>query len=243
MPSFFITGTDTNVGKTIATGLIAKECLDLGLTTVTQKWIQSGSNESLSDIDTHLSIMGLNKNDYKLYLKSMSPYSFKLAASAHLAAEEENKAINPDYLFACSTALSKVFDVLLIEGSGGLQVPINDDLTLCDLLELCKYPTFVVISNKLGAINHSLLTLEALHNRKIPVAGLIMNELTPHENPKILADNRRIIEQLSHCKIVASIPYGTPYKLENKEELITVIQNYVQNLDSSTAKRTVSIKF
>jgi len=212
MSTFFITGTDTEVGKTIATGLLAKAILDLNKQVLTQKWIQSGLNSYPEDIATHLTLMQKNKEELSPFLKAMCPYRFQLPASAHLAAKEENRSINSDYLFSCSTALQKQCDVLLIEGLGGLQVPINDQLLLIDLLEQAKFPVILCIDNKLGAINHSLLSIEALQARKIPIAGLVFNQRSQID-PLIAQDNKIIIEQFSHCKSIATIPYGEPYQL------------------------------
>ena len=222
MPTFFITGTDTEVGKTVATGLIAYECKQAGRKVVTQKWIQSGLESCSEDIETHLELMKANRNDYNDYLKCMTPYKFQLAASAHLAAKEEGRHINPHYLFACSTALSKVFDFVFIEGLGGLQVPINDSITTCDLLEKCNYQTIVVVDNKLGAINHALLTLESLRERKIPVAGIIINQRNTGEDPKILDDNIDTIQKFGNTKVLAHIRKDSDFKLEKKDELMAL---------------------
>ena len=97
MRGIFVAGTDTGVGKTIITGLLGRYLLDKGYKVITQKWIQTGCNsKSGSDIELHLKIMGLDKNDIKEHLPYVSPYIFKYPFSPHKASELQQKRINAD---------------------------------------------------------------------------------------------------------------------------------------------------
>ena len=93
MPTYFITGTGTHVGKTIATGLIANHFSEKNHTVITQKWVQTGDDGSMADINTHLSLYQQKHSMIKKFKKEMCPYTFSLPASAHLAAKKENKEI------------------------------------------------------------------------------------------------------------------------------------------------------
>ena len=193
MPGLFITGTDTNVGKTWVTGHLAKH-LAKTQSVVTQKWVQTGSLGFSEDIQEHWRIMGTDGAEYTRYKKAMVPYTFSLPASPHLAAENEGQVIDPNKLTTAYAALCKHFSWVLVEGAGGFLTPLNRQHTLADSVEKLKLPTLIVVENKLGAINHTLLTIEALKSRRIPIVGIVMNN---REENLITEDNGRIIQELS----------------------------------------------
>ena len=128
MKYIFITGTDTSVGKTIITGLLARFLLDKGFSVITQKWIQTGFSFP-KDLYTHLKIMKKSKDYIKNYINYVSLYNFKFPSSPHLASKLENKKINIDRI---KNSLEKLFefDYVIIEGIGGLYVPLTIKITL-----------------------------------------------------------------------------------------------------------------
>ena len=200
MPSVFIAGTDTGVGKTWVTGHLAKYIHTIEKKqVVTQKWVQTGSEEFSPDVREHWRIMGVSEADYAPYKKAIAPYSFSLEASPHLAAEHAGKAINPNRLLAAYSALKPQFEWVLVEGSGGIMTPYNRESTLCDLVERIKIPVLVVVANRLGAINQTLLTLEALKTRRIPIIGVMMNR--PEGESLVTQDNADIIGHLGGVSV------------------------------------------
>ena len=204
----FITGTNTDVGKSIITGFIARYFLLNHHSIITQKWIQTGSNEFSPDIQLHWKIMGQSKHDYTKYLKDICPYHFKLPASAHLAAQEENIKINIDIIKKSYLKLKSDFKQVLVEGSGGIMMPIDNKITTLDLIKELNIPVLIVFSNELGAINHTLLTVEQCKKNNIKILGIIANQIQPNQkNDLILKDNPKIIEHHSGIKILGSVPY------------------------------------
>jgi dethiobiotin synthetase len=129
----------------------------------------------------------------------------KLPASPHLAAQQEGITINPAKLTTATQALQRRFDHVLIEGAGGIMVPITQSLTLLDLVGQMKLPTLVVVKNELGCINHALLTINALAERQIPILGIVMNGEETGTPRDILDDNPGIIASLSGLPILATI--------------------------------------
>ena len=99
MSLYFITGTDTECGKTTATSLLAEHFTKQNKNTITQKWIQTGAAENHNDIDEHLKYLKLSKQEHDMFIKHMCPYKFKLASSAHLAAKKENRLTMPNTRF------------------------------------------------------------------------------------------------------------------------------------------------
>ena len=171
-PIICITGTSTGIGKTILTGLLALE-ISKKKSVVTQKWVQSGDLDS-PDIAIHDTISTLKINPK--WHCDRQVYSFKDPVSPHLAAKLSGTTIQPDHLKNATDRLSTSFDVVLIETSGGIMVPMTDALTTGDIISDFHLPTIVVIPNVLGCINHALLTLNYLDKKNIPILGFIINE-------------------------------------------------------------------
>lgn len=204
MKAIFIAGTDTGVGKTIVTGILARRLMEKGYSVVTQKWIQTGPS---SDIDIHLKLMGKRKTDYARHLRSMNPYSFKSASSPHLASMLERRSIRIDRIKKSLKDLSGHFDFVLVEGSGGLLVPLTRNILLIDLVKRLRMSVLLVAENKLGAINHTLLSIEALKARNINILGVIFNTRSDSVDWRILKDNPNITRRLSGIEVLAVLPY------------------------------------
>ncbi|MCL2117507.1 MAG: dethiobiotin synthase [Planctomycetaceae bacterium] len=184
MRVYFITGIDTGVGKSFAAGLAARWLMRQGVRVVTQKMVQTGTSHGLSeDILVHRRLMGVEPLPEDVN-GTTCPYIFPYPASPHLAAElaaTEKGVIDPSVITQCTRRLLESFDVVLMEGAGGLHVPITRDFLTADYLQEQKYPLLVVTSGRLGSINHTLLTLEAAAQRQIPLAGLVFNHHPPSD--------------------------------------------------------------
>ncbi|MEN9782553.1 MAG: dethiobiotin synthase [Pseudomonadota bacterium] len=181
--TLFVTGTDTNVGKTFISSLIAKE---LGM----NYWKPFQTGIECGDDDTKfVSNAGVNvfQPVYKLK-KPLCP----LAASW-----EENVNVNFEKVLAQSPKKEN----LLIEGAGGLFVPVCEGKTVLDLIIALQVPVIIVAADKLGTINHTLLTIEALQKRNIQIAGIVMNFYNSESK------NAQIIEQFGGVEIIAKVLY------------------------------------
>lgn len=199
----FITGTGTNVGKTLITGLLART-LAKTHTVTTQKWVQTGS-QNPDDILSHDQFF---KSTIPATDKRRCPYQFLLPVSPHLAASKENQTIDLESLFKTSESLASECDMLLVEGSGGPLVPLTTTTTYLDLLTQFKWPTIIVSSIEVGAINHSLLTIDTLKHNGIPLLGIIGTTPTPLDQ-EIERDTLLTIERLGHVASLGHLPHGT----------------------------------
>lgn len=183
MAVFCVTGIDTDVGKSYATGLIARYLKAKGVRVTTQKLVQTGQDGGISqDILTHRRLMGIEPDDWDR-LGTTCRQIFKYPASPHLAAAMEGREVDCAAITEATGILQRVFQVVLLEGAGGFNVPLRLDYLTADYLETMRYPLIVVGSGKLGAINHTLLTLEAAARRNIPLAGIVYNHHIPAEDP------------------------------------------------------------
>ena len=197
--TFFITGTDTGVGKTLITALLANNLKQKGSVAV-YKPLMCGdiTNEHpTQDLKTIQNLSNLESEH--LYHE----YQFQLPASPHLAAEKENKEIDKQVILHKINELKSKYDYLLIEGAGGLLVPITRSYSIADLIKEIGEPTIVVARAALGTINHTSLTIEALQARNIQIKGIILNQ---YQDSEIEKDNKKIISETYNVKIIATIP-------------------------------------
>lgn len=204
--AIFIAGTDTEVGKTLIAGLLAHYLSNRGLKVVTQKWIQTGCNQSSSDIKKHLEIMGRKILEYRKIFQLISPYVLKFPASPHLAVGFQKVRISKKKIKSSLLELCSIFELVLVEGTGGLLVPFNSKELILDLVEELNLPILLVVGNRLGAINHSLLSIEAIRRRNLKLIGLIFNNLSSKTNPLLLRDNSLIVEKISKVRVLGTLP-------------------------------------
>lgn len=202
----FIAGTDTGVGKSVVTGLLARHIWESGHSAVTQKWIQTGHRTGRDDIYAHMKLMGKTRKEYKAYMPYMEPYVFRSASSPHLAARLERKPIDINKIIVSLKTLSECFDFVIVEGTGGLMVPIKENMLIIDLVKEIRIPVILVAANKLGAINHALLSIEALMTRKIKNPGIIFNDVSEGRGV-VLDDNPRIVEKLAGAPVLGRLPW------------------------------------
>lgn len=187
-PPVAVCGIDTEVGKSVVTGLLARHLLDQGKSVMTMKLVQTGCVKP-EDILLHRRLMGISwqpEDEQRL----TCPYCFPLAASPHLAAEKAGAVIEPATLDQAADSLAAQFDQLIVEGAGGLLVPLTRSLLLLDYLQARNWPLLLVTSPRLGSINHTLLCLEAVKQRQMRLLGLVYNLHGSHP-PEIVSDSLR----------------------------------------------------
>ena len=191
MKTFFITGIDTDIGKSIVTGLLARFLRSIKVNCISAKVVQTGCQNIAEDIITQRKLEGIEllPEDHR---NETCPYTFKFPASPHLAAEMEERIIDPERIVKYVNKLVQSYDCVLLEGAGGLMVPLTRNLLIADFIAEQNYSLIVVSSARLGSINHTLLTLEAALSRNIPIAGVVYNEY-PQENSAIAEDSKLII--------------------------------------------------
>ena len=194
MGAIFVAGTDTGVGKTVVTGLLAGYLEQRGYRVATQKWVQTGGG---SDPPEHLRRIRRSPEEFRRFLRAMSPYEFPAPASPHLAAELAGTRILKSRTRRSFEALSRHFEFVIVEGTGGLMVPASRKALLIDWVREFGLPVLLVAGNRLGAINHALLSLDALESRKMPVLGVIFNNLCDAGKSAVLADNPKVVRGLS----------------------------------------------
>lgn len=172
---YFISGIDTDAGKSYVTGYLAAKLMKEGKSVVTQKFIQTGNTGFSEDIDLHRHLMGIGPLPEDID-HTTAPVIFSYPASAQLAARIDGREIDLDIIDKATATLASRYDVVLIEGAGGLMVPITDDFFTIDYVATRHLPIILVTNGVLGSINHALLSLEAIKSRGIRLAAVIYNE-------------------------------------------------------------------
>lgn len=219
MNGLFITGTDTDVGKTALSALLLAELRRRKINAAPMKPAQTGcsvaagtgevmsqtSRLTVPDLDYSLSMASMNvsEEDYT----NMSPYRFEPACSPHLAAEMAGTEIEIADIMIAARALISDYDFLLAEGAGGAIVPLNRREIMLDLMQALKFPVLIAARPGLGTINHTLLTIRALRSDGLDIAGVVFVASTDQEFTFIEEDNGTTIEQFGKVPVLGTIPY------------------------------------
>ncbi|WP_201607095.1 dethiobiotin synthase [Psychrobacter okhotskensis] len=198
MSVLFISGIDTDIGKTYATGMVAKALMQQGVNVITQKLIQTGVSVNCDtgemniadDIVTHRQLMNMPLQPCDLDFTTC-PFRYEKPASPHLSAALANAVLDPEIITKFTQQLQQSYDIVLLEGAGGLLVPITEQLLTLDYIATQGYPVILVTSGRLGSINHTLLSLEAIKARGLTVHSVIYNHIhdSAAQTDKQIADS------------------------------------------------------
>ncbi len=203
----FITGTDTGVGKTVVTAAILAYFQHQGKKVGIMKPIETGVNSECSSAANSDALFLMECGGIEDSLSEVCPIRLQPAASPFQAAMIENCAIQPGTILSAYKKLSGQYDWVLVEGIGGVRVPITRDYGVVDLMRDLGLPVVVVAHTQLGTLNHTLMTLDTLKQNGIPVRGVVLNRTGPETANAIEQDQPRLIEELSGAKVLGEFPY------------------------------------
>ncbi|MDR5887731.1 dethiobiotin synthase [Vreelandella janggokensis] len=211
MSVFFVTGTDTDAGKTLVTSTLLATASAQGLTTLGLKPIASGSRvtpEGLRNSDAlALQVQSMPPVSYA----TVNPWAFEPAIAPHLAASEAGQVLKVSNMVATlgTTLAQTPRDLTLIEGAGGWRVPLNDREDICDLPHAMHLPVILVVGLKLGCLNHARLSAEAIAADGLTLAGWVGSVVDPAfaaESARF-ADNLEILKRTLPAPCLGVIPY------------------------------------
>lgn len=221
----FVTGTDTGVGKTVVTAAITAVLRAEGLNAGVWKPVQSGAplGSGVTDAERLLKITGIDERP-----EAVAPFTFEAPLTPLLAAKQAGVTLTLKDLIAAGEPLAKRYDALLIEGAGGVAVPLTDDGLVADLIAELRIPALIVARSSLGTINHTLLTVSFLRQRGVPIIGIIMNdgELAERKDDPSVATNAELIERYSGLKVLGRLPHMQ--REANSETLIHTVRTTIQ---------------
>ncbi|CAG0972584.1 dethiobiotin synthetase [Methylophilaceae bacterium] len=176
---YFVTGTDTGVGKTLIAAALIHKFAQSGLGSVGMKPVAAGARlagECLLNEDVEQLI---GAGNVEALLALVNPYVFEPPIAPHIAARQVGVDISIGTIEAAFKSLGELADVVIVEGAGGFLVPLGDTEDMADLASLLSLPVILVVGMRLGCLNHALLTVEAIRSRGLRLAGWVANSLEP----------------------------------------------------------------
>jgi dethiobiotin synthetase len=220
--TFFITGTGTGVGKTVFTALFARFLREKNINVAALKPICSGGREDARAL--HAALGGA------LTLDEINPWHFRAAIAPSLAAAREKKSVKLDQMLAHICATRKKFDVVLVEGAGGLLSPLGEKFNSRDLIKSLDAMPIIIAPNKLGTVNHLLLTLEALPKDLRIRAKIIL--MSPRAPDTATASNVELLTQFVAAEQIFTLPWlGETFDAAKILKITKVRQTFLKLLN------------
>lgn len=234
MKRYFITGTDTDAGKTLVSSALLQKAQQQGLTTFGLKPVAAGCE--LTDGENGKEWQNEDAQLLRQYSTEQQAYSthnpiaLEAAIAPHIAAEQENTALScNDLLTACQPGLSVAADFQLVEGAGGWLVPLNNTETLADFAAELDAEVILVVGLRLGCINHALLSAQVIQNSDAKLVGWVANSLS--DNMKAQAGNLAFLKQwfdeqqvsfIGHTPFINGIDRTDPQQLQKITDCLTL---------------------
>ena len=199
MARYFITGTDTDAGKTYVTCLLLEALRRKGLDAAGYKPFVCGPRTDAHQI--------LDSSAAGLTLDEVNPVWFKSPASPYTAGLLENKPVSEEAARAGFLHLAARHANVLVEGAGGWEVPLTESRTLADFVTELGVPVIVVVNNRLGALNHTILTVRSIEARGLRCAGVILNQVQDERDMASIS-NRMVLERFLEVPVLAEVMHG-----------------------------------
>ena len=201
--AFFVTGTDTGVGKTLVTCALLHATRRLGLTAVGMKPIAAGVEDDGRNDDV---VQLLAASSVQPPLEWVNPYLYVPPIAPHIAAAEAGRPIAIEVIRQAFERLRPLADVVWVEGVGGFRVPLDARTDTADLAQRLAAPVVLVVGMRLGCLNHALLAAEAISNRGLTLAGWVANRIDPAMAR--FEANLETLQTRLNAPLLGVVPYG-----------------------------------
>lgn len=198
--SCFVTGTDTGVGKTYVVSQMISAMRKSSIDAVGMKPICCGDRDDAEALH--------RASDGVASLNEINPIWFRTPAAPYTAAMIEGRTVDLALIRETFVRLKASHQRVVVEGVGGWLVPINRDYFVSDLAREFALPVIVVVANRLGALNHTLLTIESIRSSGLKCAGIILNHVHPEQTDPATVTNRGILEDIAGVPVLAEVPFG-----------------------------------
>ena len=203
MKSLFITGTDTDVGKTYIAAGLAVAFRKMGIDVGVMKPFAAGRAEKKGYKSEDIVILSRAAKACDPE-KLVNPQFFKIPASPYTAWKTLKTKPKISTILSSFKKLTKLHDMILVEGMGGIMTPILKNYYITNLIKEMKIPTVIVTRSKIGTVNHTIMTVKMCEKYKIPVKGIIINNF---ENGYPIPELKRDLQNLTGIKVLGSIPF------------------------------------
>ncbi|MGC9030959.1 MAG: dethiobiotin synthase [Desulfomonilaceae bacterium] len=219
----FITGTDTGVGKTLVAAGLTRLARKMGLNAVAVKPVETGCPVRNGELFPEDGRLLWEASERALTLDECAPFRFAFPAAPFRAAAVVGSRLFPKEICDHIYEIEKHADFTIVEGAGGLMVPIHEKRLMIDLMEDLGFPVLLVARSKLGTLNHTMLSVEALQRRGLPIEGVVISFSEPQSGPEeefVVGDMRRLIPDVPVC----AIPYLPQDDKDNPDRLAARIE-------------------
>lgn len=200
----FVTGTDTGIGKTVVSLGLMQALQDRGLAVAAMKPVASGCERTPDGLRNDDALQLARQASIPLAYELVNPYAFEPPIAPHLAADQAGQTIETDNIYDIYQHIASKVDVVIVEGVGGWQVPLNSRETVADLAHGLGLDTCLVVGLRLGCINHALLSAQAIENSGCTLAGWVANTLPPVMDA--LDDNINTLKQKLSSPLMGVVP-------------------------------------
>lgn len=218
MKSYFVSGTDTEVGKTyVAAGLaraIRKNGVNVGIMKPYAANSQPQSNYRSKDVEILASAAQINDPEDLL-----NPYFFAIPASPFTAAKKLGISINNQIVLDGFKKLSRLHDVMLVEGMGGILTPIMPDYFIANLIKDMDLETLIVTRTKIGTVNHTLATIQACEKYNVKIGGLIINDFD--SDAYVAQELKQDLEELTGITVIGILPRIDNFSIEKFSQIVS----------------------
>jgi len=221
MQGIFITGTDTSVGKTLIAGALAAAARSSGARVGVFKPCESGCGQPDGSLHAHDAAFLQRMSGNSAPLEQICPYRLREALAPAIAAEREHVNISTDYIREVYQSLCEDCDMMIVEGAGGLLVPMADGVLTLDLIRQLALPVVVVARLSLGTINHCLLTVRQIQAAGLPLTGIVFNR-TLEQDTTAEQTNPAVLQRYTDVPILGCLPFLTPDQQQNPDTLAKI---------------------
>ncbi len=230
MSDYFITGTDTGVGKTWVTLALMKTMQDKGKVVVGMKPVASGCQKTSAGLRNDDAVRILEQSNQTLNYKTVNPYAFERAVAPHIAAELMGTVIDIEKIASEFSTLKKEADSVVVEGIGGWCVPLSENIMLADVVKRLGLPVILVVGLRLGCINHALSTIRAIEADGVRLHGWITSQLDA--DYACLKETMTTLQTRISAPLLGSLPHTEKFDLE-------ILASHIMMTDCPGAKASI----
>ncbi len=231
---FFITGTDTGVGKTVAAATLALLLRGKGLHISVMKPVETGCKRTKRGLIPEDGTFLRDIANIKEEIDSITPLRYELPLAPLVSSEIEGKKINLDLIKESFHYMADKYDAVIVEGIGGLMVPLEENYYVYNLIKEFSLPAIIVTRSTLGTLNHTLLSIQCAQHSEIELAGIIINHSTPDNRSLAEKTNPDIIKRLCPVPVIGILPYIASLDIGS-------LSNAIKDLDYDIIKKCLSI--
>ena len=199
--NFFVTGTDTDVGKSYICKHLAKEFIKMGKKTGYLKPFQSGLEEGIDPDAKQIETIAKG-------VIAKSTYITKTPCTPYISSQIDNVDYNLEKVKQDYTELANICDVTIVEGSGGLYVPVKENVLMSDVIKFLNLPALIVARPNLGTINHTLMTIKCAQSEGIKILGVVISNCPQTTNDPVILRAQEMIEKYCNTKVIDTIKQG-----------------------------------